>query len=60
MGRWGPVAVARDADSPDEALFLRLDGGLEGAAGARGAVEVFEVADGVELEQVHVVHAQAL
>src|SRR5919112_2870204 len=53
------VTVSRDADGPDEALFLGLDGGFEGTAGARGAVEVFEVAYRVELEEVHVVHAQA-
>src|SRR5829696_6359456 len=50
----------RVADGSDQALFLRLDGGLQGAARARGAVEVFDVAYRVELKEVDVVHAQAL
>src|SRR5688500_17938432 len=59
VGCWGSVAVACDADGPDKTLFLRLDGGLQGAAGACGAVEVFDVTYGVELKEVDVVHAQA-
>src|SRR5215217_8865738 len=59
VGCGSVVAVASDADGPDEALFIRLDGGFEGAARACGAVEVFEVAHRVELKEVDVVHAQA-
>src|SRR5215211_2384452 len=51
--------MARDADGFDEAFFFRLDGGFQGAAGARGTVEIFEVANGVELEEVDVVDPQA-
>ena len=59
MRRRGFVAVAGYSDRADEAL-LTQDGGLERAAGAGGAVEVLEVADGVKLDQVHAVDPQAL
>src|SRR5919199_1219121 len=52
------VAVAGDPDGPDQALLTRLDGSLEGSAG--GAVEIFQVVYAVELDQVNLVHPQAL
>src|SRR5712664_1582796 len=53
----GP-AVARHADEPREALRARLDRRLERAAGPQRLVPVVRVAERVELDQVHVVHAE--
>ena len=46
-------------DGPSYGLRTRLDGGLEGAAAAGGAVEVFGMVYGVELDEIEAVYLQA-
>ncbi len=56
----GVVPVAGDPDGAREALLLGADDGFEGAALRRAAVQVVQVADGVQLDQVDVVGLQPL
>ena len=53
-------AMARDPDRADQTLLARSDGALDRASRPGRAVEIFEVADRVELDQVDPIHLEAL
>ena len=52
------MAVAGDADCPDQALLLRPDRGRECAVGPSRGIELIPVTDRVQLQQVNVVSLQ--
>ena len=56
----GEGAVAGDADVAGEALLAHFDEGFEPAAGLGDLVEFLEADDGVELEEIEGLHAEAL
>ena len=56
----GEGAVAGDADVTGEAPVTHFDEGFDGAAGLGDLVEVVEINDGVELEEVEGLDAEAV